>query len=366
MKTPANIVKFLQFFLGLFISGLCLWLALRHVPFSALAQALSQAGYSWVIAAIAVQFLAILTRAERWRVLLERRVSLADAFWAQGIGYLFTNVLPFRLGEPARIAALAARRQIPVAQVAATAVLERLLDVATIVLLLVIILPLMNVPVEVQRGGLFLGLVVVVALLFILGLVWQGERSQKIIQSWTERLLPGYASLITGRWQELLRGFTGLTQGAVAGPTIFWSLVTWAFSLGMYWCTLRAFEPLVRWVEAAFMIVALALAVSVPSGPGFIGVYQWVGQQALVLPFGAKYDAANALAITMTAYLIYYLCTTALGILGLWWFGQSSPPLRQAIKRRSLSNRGQFAPTGGPVEVESRRRTGIVTDLHRQ
>jgi hypothetical protein len=120
----------------------------------------------------------------------------------------------------------------------------------------------------------------------------------------------------------------------------------------MYWCTLHAFQPLARWVEAAFMIVALALAVSVPSGPGFIGVYQWVGQQALVLPFGAKYDAANALAITMTAYLIYYLCTTALGVLGLWWFGQSFTQFWQAIKAGPHPDKGQPATATELVEAE--------------
>jgi glycosyltransferase 2 family protein len=352
MKLPANTIKLLQLTFGLGISGFCLWLALRHVPFSALAQALSQANYGWVFMAIMIQFLAVLTRAERWRVLLECRVSLADAFWGQGIGYLFTNVLPFRLGEPARIAALATRRQLPVAQVAATAVLERLLDVATIVLVLVIILLLMKVPVEVQRGGLFFGLAVIGALLFILGLVWQGERSQKMIQRWAEHFLPRYAHLITTRWQELLQGFTGLTRGTVAVRVVLWSLATWSCTIGMYWCVLRAFQPWVQLVEAAFMVVALALAVSVPSGPGFIGVFQWVGQQALVLPFGAKYAAANALAITMTAYLIYYLGTTILGIIALWWFGQSFAQFWQVIKARPLPSRDQPATASGPVEVK--------------
>ena len=69
------------------------------------------------------------------------------------------------------------------------------------------------------------------------------------------------------------------------------------------------------------MVVALSLAVSVPSSPGFVGVFQLVGKQALVLPFGAKYDMATALAITLGLHVVYYLVTTILGLIGLMKLG---------------------------------------------
>lgn len=334
MKLSAQQIKLLQLAFGFAISGLCLWLALRHVPVATLIVALNQASYIWLVPAVIIQLLAVLTRAERWRVLLDSQVNLSDAFWAQGIGYLFTNVLPFRLGEPARIAALAARGHLPLAHVAATAILERLLDVATVLLVLAGILPVMNVPVTVQQAGMLFGLMVVIGLGFIIALVNQGDRGTALIRSWGRRLLPRYAEAITARWQELLQGFAGVTQARVAGPVVAWSAASWACSIGMYWCVLRAFQPLARPVEAAFMVTALSLAVTVPSGPGFIGVFQWVGQQALVLPFGVKYDAANALAITLIVHFIYYLLTTALGVMGLWQFGESFTQLGRFINRQ--------------------------------
>ena len=80
-----------------------------------------------------------------------------DAFWAQGVGYLFTNVLPLRMGEPARVLVMAQRCRMPIMQVATTAVVERLLDTATIVLALIAVLPWMQVPVLVMRVGLACG-----------------------------------------------------------------------------------------------------------------------------------------------------------------------------------------------------------------
>jgi hypothetical protein len=55
------------------------------------------------------------------------------------------------------------------------------------------------------------------------------------------------------------------------------------------------------------------------------------------LPFGGKYDAATALAITLTAHIVYYLITTAMGIVGLWRLGESFAGLWQAIRPGSRS-----------------------------
>ena len=88
----ANNKKFIQLGLGLIISLVCLWLALRTVPFNELGRALSQANYWWLIPALFWQFIATLTRAERWRVLLGKRVTLIEAFWAYSVGFIFTLV----------------------------------------------------------------------------------------------------------------------------------------------------------------------------------------------------------------------------------------------------------------------------------
>ena len=323
-----------------------MWLALRNTPLLRFFQALRQADYQWVVFAIFFQLLAVLTRAERWRKLLEDKISRSEAFWALGIGYLFTNVLPFRLGEPARVAVISSRNRLPFAQVATTVVLERLLDLATILFFLVVVLPFMNVPTEVIRAGMFFGVIVIVILGVIFGISRHKTRSERLISRWFERWIPAYAEKVATYWRQFLHGLGGLKRETV-GSVVMWSLATWICSIGVYWFVLRAFQLLVRPVEAVFMVIALSLALTVPSGPGFIGVFQWVGQQALVLPFGDKYDGGNALAITMTAHLVYYLITTFLGIIGLWRFGQSFVTLRRIISPRQPAVPDQSSATQG-------------------
>ena len=326
-------MKFIQLGVGVTLSLFCLWLALRSVPFAELGWALSQANYLWLILTLFLQFMATLVRAERLRVLLAKRVSLAGSFWAYSVGFIFTNIFPFRLGEPARVAVLAGHRQLPVMEIAATVGVERLLDVLAVVVILLGVLPFMMVPIEVKEAGLIFGGGAVIGLMVIFGLVKWGDRSENLLGHLASRVLPGYADSIVARWSELRRGLAVLIDGSIGPLAVGWSVLAWICSIGVQWSVLRAFQPAAGLIEAAFMVVALSLAIAVPAGPGFIGVYQWVGQQSLVVPFPQLYTASSALGIAITAHLIYYFFTTGLGIIGMWYFGQSLTGLRRTLSK---------------------------------
>src|SRR5262245_53841093 len=98
-----------RFWLSCTLSVLCLWLAFHKVPLDQLLQALGGANSVFLLAAVVAQLLGVVTRAWRWLVILDKDTGLANAFWAQGVGFLFTNVFPLRLGEPARVLVMAER-----------------------------------------------------------------------------------------------------------------------------------------------------------------------------------------------------------------------------------------------------------------
>ena len=324
-----------RFWFGIGVSALCLWLAVRHLPWTALRDAMRHAHYAWLVPAALFQIWAVIARAQRWVVLLGQEARLVDAFWAQGVGYLFTNVLPLRMGEPARVLVMAQRCGLPVVQVATTAVVERLLDTASIVLALLAVLPWMQVPPLVRRVGMACGIALLLAFVLVLCAVRFHHTSARLWRALGARL-PGLPmEAMVARWHEVVRGLAPLTHWQTAVPACGWSLGCWLLSIAMYWSVIRALQADGSFLEATFLVVALAFAVAVPSSPGFIGIFQLAGQQALVLPFGAKYDASQALAITVTAHLTYYLLTTGLGMLGLWQLGESFGHLGRALTRWS-------------------------------
>lgn len=89
--------------LGLTITVFCVCLAFRKVPFTEITDVISGVNYYWLIPAVVAQLLAILVRSQRWVILLDQKNKLETSIWSQGIGYLFTILLPFPLGEVARV-----------------------------------------------------------------------------------------------------------------------------------------------------------------------------------------------------------------------------------------------------------------------
>jgi len=320
-----------RFWIGIAISLVCLWLAIRNVPFAEFSQVITRANYLWLIPAILLQLGAIWGRAQRWRALLNHRPGVWLSIWSHSIGFLFTNVFPLRMGEPARVIVMSERSKIPLVQVAATALVERVLDVAFVVLALVAVLPFMQVPALVSQAGVTFGILVLVALIGLWFVVRFRPLSERMLAAILARLtfLPGAA--IQARWGELVEGLSPLTRLNTGLSAIIWTLISWFFSISIYWCVLKSFQSDARVVEAVFIVVALALAITVPSSPGFIGIFQYVGQQALVLPFGDKYTESNALAITLTSHLVYYIMTTGIGLIALTMVGESFANLGKLI-----------------------------------
>jgi uncharacterized protein (TIRG00374 family) len=348
--------------LGILVSLICLWLAFRKVPFSSLGDALAHAAYWWLLPAVVLHLIAVWARAARWEALLDTRGILGNAFWAQGVGFLFTNAFPLRMGEPARVLALSGSAHLPVMRVAASAVVERILDVATILGMLALALPWMDVPDVVLRAGQLFAAVLVAGVVVLWLLVrYRGWTEGVLLRLFNKLHLP--ADSLLRHWREVVDGLRPLGRPAIAARSLLWSIVVWGAYVGYYWCVLHAFRPDPTLVEAAFIVVALAIAIAVPSSPGFIGVYQLAGQQALSLPFGARYDPGTALAVTLVSHVVYFILTSVLGAIGLAKTGATFTELLWKLRARTsgstealpLPSENQPRPYEDKPDEETRR-----------
>jgi len=322
-----------RLWLGLAVSLVTLSLALARVPWQDFVATLRAAHYGWLALALLLQIVAVVTRAERWAALLGLRRRLGLCTWAQSIGYLVNNILPLRIGEVARVLVVSEQGKLPVAQAAASAALERVIDFAVVLAALAVILPQMNVPPPVVAAAYPLLLIVVVSLLTALWVALSRTQADRLARWIVTRVRVRSAEGILRRWGELADGLAGLSNPGRAARTAFWSIVSWGLSISIYRCVLHSIQPQATWIEATFMVVALTFSLSVPSSPGHLGVFQLVGQQALVLPFPAKYTAASALAAALLSHMVFYLMTSAMGAIGLWRLGTSLGRLRAGTSR---------------------------------
>ncbi len=321
----------LQFWLGISSSAVFLYLAIRNIPLPDLVTSLVDVDLAWLAIAFVFQVFALVTRAIRWIIILGLEGSFKEAFHSQNIGYLFNNIFPLRIGEFARVIAMSNRCGISFVRVATSVVLERLLDVITVVIGLLFVLPRLKIPVQfIPITTTFVRFVLIAFVALVLFV-----RFYHIVDRFIHRSLSRTSSRvregILKLWAQVVDGIKIFSNTKNSLRLSGWFLFSWLLSVFMFWCTMRAFVPDPTLVEAVFTVGVLTLSLIVPSSPGYLGVFQFVGQQSLVIPFGPKYSQVNAFAIALVFHLIFYGTTSILGIIGIGRLSTSITKLRMEI-----------------------------------
>jgi uncharacterized protein (TIRG00374 family) len=119
-----------QFWVGVLISGIFIWVALRGLNLTAFLVALKNADYWWLIPGIIVYFGAVWVRAWRWHYLLKPiKVIPTRRVWPiTVIGYMGNNVYPARAGEVLRAVLIKRHEGVAVSAALATIIVERIFD----------------------------------------------------------------------------------------------------------------------------------------------------------------------------------------------------------------------------------------------
>ena len=323
---------------GLAVSGLALWVAFRAVPLDALVESLQSANYWWLAAYPPLAVALNVIRGEIWRRLLSKRAPTAQAFWAYSIGFLVNNVMPFRMGEAARVVALSTKCKIPVVEVATAAGLERLCDLAALAIIVVMALPFVTHAGGMARTAWMSAGLVAAALAGLAALVAARQHFDRLVTAICRVVLPRHAEVITARWHELMNGLAVIRNPSIAVPVIAGAATVWTLTIILQWTVLRAFQPSAGLIDAAVFVAVVSVGGAIPAAPGAIGTYQWVGQQALTLPFPLLYPPPLALAAAVVSHAASYVFSTLLGAAGVWYLGI---PLAQIRRGAAATHQGQ-------------------------
>jgi glycosyltransferase 2 family protein len=288
--------------LGVASSLLFLTLVLRRADPRLAWDALLEANIWLVtIACIAIQ-LVYVGQALRWRVIAGLAASLLRYLGLVLAGVGVNNLLPLRLGDILRARWLARSERVPTGRVLASVFRDRIADVVTLVLMLVVTLPLVGGAAWVVRLAIAgIALVVALAATVAAALVYTRYRPRHRIavrsplRSLVRDVLDELSSRLNRRRVTL-----ALLLSIAAWST--WAVAAWfvAASLGI---DLSA-------EDVVFVTAVMNLGVAIPSSPGFVGTYQWLGVSALGL-VGVAPDVALAFAFLMQA--IWFVPTTVVG-----------------------------------------------------
>jgi len=305
-----------KLWVGLLVSAAALALALQGVDLRRMAAVLAQAEYNYLIPAAVGILVFLFTRSIRWRLLLGPEVSLSRCFWITNVGYLVSNVLPFRLGDPARAVVIGRDGKISTAAALSTIVVERVLDMLMVVILLAGVASFVSESGAAVGAGMIAGGAALTISATLLLLAFRPDWGRWMVR----RVLSLIPRLDGERWARALDGlFEGLAplrSGRRGLALLAWSVVAWASVVAYYWALLRAFLPQPPALAAPFLVCVVGLGMAIPSSPGATGVFHAVARYGLTIPFGVPVDQAITIAFAMHTF--QYVLGYLLGLIGLW------------------------------------------------
>jgi uncharacterized protein (TIRG00374 family) len=323
--------KILRWLIPLAMSGIAIWLVLRHVELANLKESFKKIGWQAVLLASIVYFIGFFFRVLCWYIIMRRKVSFKDAFFTMGAGYLLNNIFPFRLGEIGRALLLDDQEKHPALEVFSSIVVERVFDVFLATIFLLSTLPLV-LQVQYNKTLIVIALVIALAGLVILyllakyqvriaaWLVRKGERSG-FIKSW-----------VAPKASQLLKGLSVLTNPGMF-MLAFGSLAfSWLIAFGENLIIFRRLYPNPPFWWMILVLSASAFGAAFPSAPAGLGMFEGVMVVVFAL-FGVDAELAFAHAIVIHALAFVY--ANAIGLIGLRMRGQALVDLyRRAVHRK--------------------------------
>ena len=300
--------------IGVGASLVLLLLASQGVKWADLLHSLGRVDPLLTVAGVAFLMGSLVARALRWRALLAPlvRAPFSDTFSCTMIGYLVNNVLPFRLGEVARAGLLGEKLQVSKTGVFATVVVERILDVLSLVAFVAVLMIVLDLD-PVIRGSIMLAeLMAVAAILVLCWLAWRGQD--------VGRLMPGFVpqalrARLVGMLASFVRGLQVLRSARQVLAASSWSLLSWClFTVSMFLLVRAAGLDRLPWYAPLLIIVVTNLGSAIPSSPGFVGGYHYLA--VLALGFWSV-PRSEALSAAILLHGAGYVVVTGLGALAL-------------------------------------------------
>lgn len=298
------------------------WLVLRDAPFAEVARVI--AGVNWVlllVLSIPAYVLVIYLRALRWKHLAApiHPFATGPLFRATAVGFMANNIFPLRMGEVIRAWYLSREGGGSRAAIFGTVILERVIDMVTVIGLAFGVLALLGAGHDglIARGAVVLLFVAIAPTIGIAMLEVAPEPVIALVTWFTRPFSTRLTEFLEYALRRFSEGLGALRSGHHLLRVALYTVAIWlvastipllaAFAavgvdLGSPYETLAA-----AWITQA----AIGMAVALPSAPGFFGPYHFACKVALER-FGIPPETAVALGTLIHA--VFWLSLTGLGL----------------------------------------------------
>jgi hypothetical protein len=264
-----------------------------------------EANYFWVALSLVIAILSHLSRAYRWRFLLEAlgyKTKMSHSFYAVMSGYIINFTVP-RSGEIARAGLMSSAEDIPFEKTFGTIIVERVIDVIMLGSI-VFITGLLQTNSEefksITENGFGGGNSWLMPTLIVLGTLG-------IAAMFAFFAFPRFKTFVVTKLKGFLEGLKSIWKMNKKWWFVFHTLVIWICYVGMFWVSGQIFPETsnmpIGCIFGAFVVGGAAIAL-LPGGMGAypawvtavlalydihfaaFGIFVWVIQTLLLLVFG--------------------------------------------------------------------------------
>lgn len=304
-RTLLQILKIAGF---LALGILLLYFAFRGIALQELGNTLRGADFSWILLSLAFATVSFMVRARRWVLLIEPlgyRAGYWNTYHSLMVGYLSNYALP-RLGEVTRCVMLSKREKIPVDSLIGTVIIERVTDLAMLLLIMLILLiswvdkfgvffgqqvfvPLRQKMTDALGGMAVFWILVLGGLLLVAILAYIYWNRLKRF-----RLVVKVRDFLSG----ILDGLKTIYRMRRKWEFIILSFVIWLLYIMMTWVVVFSLKETssLTFVDGVFLLVIGGLGMSAPVTAGF-GAFHWIVSRGLVHVYGLTLEQGGAFAI---------------------------------------------------------------------
>jgi uncharacterized protein (TIRG00374 family) len=338
-----KLIRVVRFSAFLSLGILLLYLSFKGINFKNFINCLRNANYYWVALSLFFAWIAFLSRAYRWTLLIEPlgyKPAIWNSYNALMVGYFANYAFP-RIGEITRCAMLTKTNKIPTDKLIGTVIVERVIDLFTLIIVtLIVVLSKANF------FGTFLKQQVIIPILVKLKGVG-GSHTILILSS----ILLLFLIALWVLWRLRLRfihlhtfkKILNVLYGITAGLKSFWHMkrrkefllhtfVIWLMYWLMTWVIVFSLPLGVTLgpIDGLFLLVIAGLGMSAPVQGGF-GAYHAITTLALML-YGISRE--NGLALAVVSHESQMIGIIILGCISLSRIYITSRKQKQILQKK--------------------------------
>jgi uncharacterized protein (TIRG00374 family) len=317
-------MKSLRIAVGVLIAGALLYLTVRNIHFHDAIGMLAGIDLSYLGMALAALAAAYSARILRWTIMLrafDRTVRWRTAAGPFMASLALNNILPLRLGDVMRCFGFRRTLAVRPPRVLGTVLVERILDLITLLVFLVVILWQFRPSAGQDQYLVRSAWIVAAGLVPCVAAILYPRLPAALLMH--ARRLPFVRTMPVAHKVAFfgLRAIWSLKivgTGRRAIPLLGLSLGAWLLEGLCYLLVVRALNGGPSWVGPFFAMVSGTLATLIPSTPGYVGTFDLFAKLGLVA-FGEPPTRAAIEALTIHAVLWLPVTVIGLAHIGYAW-----------------------------------------------